>query len=574
MRQLPLADPGTPDHRSPARYLLWVASGQKATLFGGMVFGVLWMTAQAFVPAILGLAIDEGVAAGNSRRLLEWTAVLFAVGVVQAGAGIMRHRYAVVNWLTGAYRTVQVVTRHSAKLGATLPKNLATGEVVSVGASDLAHIGNILEVSARFAGAIAAFVTVAVILLTSSTTLGLVVLIGVPVMLFLLGPMLKPLQRRQFAHRDAVGELNSLGSDIVAGLRVLRGIGGEDAFSRRYRGESQQVRAAGVKVARIQSVLDAAQILLPGVFVVIVVWLGAHFALRGDLSAGSLVAFYGYATFLVMPLRTATEFADKLMRGLVAGRRVNRVLSLEPEIADPRQPVALPERGDLVDVGSGLVVRDGLLTAVVTTEAERGAELADRLGRYADGQVSFGGVTLAAANREAVRERILVSDTGAQLFTGVLREELDPAGTSTDEQLMAAIHTASAEDVLVALPDGLDADVEEKGRSFSGGQRQRLMLVRALLADPAVLVLVEPTSAVDAHTEARIADRLRAHRAGRTTVVMTSSPLLLDRVDLVAFVADGRVVATGMHRDLLLSDPRYRATVTRETEDELEGATA
>jgi ABC-type multidrug transport system fused ATPase/permease subunit len=574
MRQLPLADPGTPDHRSPARYLLWVASGQKATLFGGMVFGVLWMTAQAFVPAILGLAIDEGVAAGNSRRLLEWTAVLFAVGVVQAGAGIMRHRYAVVNWLTGAYRTVQVVTRHSAKLGATLPKNLATGEVVSVGASDLAHIGNILEVSARFAGAIAAFVTVAVILLTSSTTLGLVVLIGVPVMLFLLGPMLKPLQRRQFAHRDAVGELNSLGSDIVAGLRVLRGIGGEDAFSRRYRGESQQVRAAGVKVARIQSVLDAAQILLPGVFVVIVVWLGAHFALRGDLSAGSLVAFYGYATFLVMPLRTATEFADKLMRGLVAGRRVNRVLSLEPEIADPRRPVALPERGDLVDVGSGLVVRDGLLTAVVTTEAERGAELADRLGRYADGQVSFGGVTLAAANREAVRERILVSDTGAQLFTGVLREELDPAGTSTDEQLMAAIHTASAEDVLVALPDGLDADVEEKGRSFSGGQRQRLMLVRALLADPAVLVLVEPTSAVDAHTEARIADRLRAHRAGRTTVVMTSSPLLLDRVDLVAFVADGRVVATGMHRDLLLSDPRYRATVTRETEDELEGATA
>jgi len=539
-----------------------------------MVFGVLWMTAQAFVPAILGLAIDEGVAAGNSRRLLEWTAVLFAVGVVQAGAGIMRHRYAVVNWLTGAYRTVQVVTRHSAKLGATLPKNLATGEVVSVGASDLAHIGNILEVSARFAGAIAAFVTVAVILLTSSTTLGLVVLIGVPVMLFLLGPMLKPLQRRQFAHRDAVGELNSLGSDIVAGLRVLRGIGGEDAFSRRYRGESQQVRAAGVKVARIQSVLDAAQILLPGVFVVIVVWLGAHFALRGDLSAGSLVAFYGYATFLVMPLRTATEFADKLMRGLVAGRRVNRVLSLEPEIADPRQPVALPDRGDLVDVGSGLVVRDGLLTAVVTTEAERGAELADRLGRYADGQVSFGGVTLAAASREAVRERILVSDTGAQLFTGVLREELDPAGTSTDEQLMAAIHTASAEDVLVALPDGLDADVEEKGRSFSGGQRQRLMLVRALLADPAVLVLVEPTSAVDAHTEARIADRLRAQRAGRTTVVVTSSPLLLDRVDLVAFVADGRVVATGMHRDLLLSDPRYRATVTRETEDELEGATA
>src|SRR6266508_1597695 len=375
MRKLPLADPGTPDHRTPARYLLWVASGQKATLAGGMFFGVLWMTSQAFVPAILGRAIDEGVAAGNSRRLLFWTLALAAVGVVQAGAGIMRHRYAVVNWLTGAYRTVQAVTRHSAELGATVHKHLATGEVVSVGASDLAHIGNVLEVSARFAGAIAAFVTVAIILLGSSTTLGLVVLIGVPVMLFCLGPMLKPLQRRQFAHRDAVGELNSLGSDIVAGLRVLRGIGGEDSFSRRYRGESQQVRAAGVKVARIQSTLDATQVLLPGVFVVIVVWIGARFALHGSLSPGSLVAFYGYATFLVMPLRTATEYADKLMR-------------------------------------------------------------------YAGGRVTFGGVALAAATRDDVRERILVSDTGAQLFTGVLREELDPDGGRDDDELMAAIRTA------------------------------------------------------------------------------------------------------------------------------------
>ncbi len=575
MRQLPLADPGVPDHRSPTRYLLWVASGQLGTLAGGMLFGILWMTSQAFAPAILGRAIDEGIAAGNSKRLIEWVLLLSMVCLVQILAGIMRHRYAVVNWLTGAYRTVQVVTRQSADLGATLPKNLATGEVVSVGASDLAHIGNVLEISARFAGAIAAFVTVAIILLTTSVTLGLVVLIGVPVMLFCLGPLLKPLQRRQFAHRDAVGELNSLGSDIVSGLRVLRGIGGEDSFSRRYRAESQQVRAAGVKVARIQSTLDATQVLLPGVFVVIVVWLGAHFALKGELSPGSLVAFNGYATFLVMPLRTATEFADKLMRGLVAAGRVNRVLSLRPAIADPAEPVALPAHGDLVDTGTGLVARDGLLTAVVAAEADRAAVLADRLGRYEESEVSFGGVPLAATSRAAVRERILVSDTGSQLFTGVLRDELAPAGRVGDDELMAAIHTASAEDVLVALADGLDADVEEKGRSFSGGQRQRLILVRALLTDPAVLVLVEPTSAVDAHTEARIADRLRAHRTGRTTVVVTSSPLLLDRVDEVVFVAAGEVVAVGKHRDLLATEPRYRAVVTRETEDEaLEGARA
>ncbi|TWD79361.1 ABC-type multidrug transport system fused ATPase/permease subunit [Kribbella amoyensis] len=569
MKKLPLADPGTPDHRSAARYLLWVARGQKATLLGGMTFGILWMGAQAFIPAILGRAIDDGIAARDSEQLLRWTAVLFAVGVLQALAGIMRHRFAVSNWLSGAYRTVQVVTRKSADLGATLPKNLATGEVVSIGASDLAYIGNILEISARFTGAVVAFVVVAVILLSSSTTLGLVVLIGVPLMLFALGPMLRPLHRRQSAQRDAVGELNSLGSDIVAGLRVLRGIGGEESFSRRYRSESQEVRGAGVKVARIQSVLDAAQVFLPGIFVVTVVGLGAHFAVRGQLSAGSLVAFYGYATFLVLPLRTATEMANQLMRALVASRRIIRVLELTPDVVDPAEPVRLPDRGDLVDPVSGIRARDGLLTAVVSAEPDRAAVLADLLGRYDDAsEVRYGGVTLASATRADVRDRILVSDTGAQLFTGVLRDELDPDGRRTDDELMAAIRTASAEDVLVALADGLDSDVEEKGRSFSGGQRQRLMLVRALLRDPSVLVLVEPTSAVDAHTEARIADRLKEHRVGRSTIVLTSSPLLLDRVDEVVFVADGHVVASGKHRELLETEARYRRTVTRQTEEE------
>ncbi|GAA1608662.1 ABC transporter ATP-binding protein [Kribbella sancticallisti] len=569
MKQLPLADPGIPDHRSPARYLLWVARGQKATLAGGMAFGILWMGSQAFVPAILGRAIDEGIAGGDTERLLFWSSMLFAVGVLQALAGIMRHRFAVVNWLSGAYRTVQVVTRKSADLGATLP-NLATGEVVSVGAGDLAYIGNVLEVSARFAGAVVAFVVVAVILLSSSTLLGLVVLIGVPVMLIALGPLLSPLHKRQIAHRESIGELNSLGSDIVGGLRVLRGIGGEESFSRRYRQESQTVRSAGVKVARIQSLLDAAQVFLPGIFIVIVVGLGAHVALRGELSAGTLVAFYGYATFLVMPLRTATETADKLMRGLVAARRVNRVLALTSEVIDPAEPVRLPDRGDLVDPVSGIRARDGLLTAIVSAEPDRAAVLADRLGRYDEtSEVRYGGVTLASATRADLRARILVSDTGAQMFTGTLRQELDPDRRRTDDELMTAIRTASAEDVLVALTEGLDSEVEEKGRSFSGGQRQRLVLVRALLADPSVLVLVEPTSAVDAHTEARIAERLRDHRAGRSTVVLTSSPLLLDRVDEVIFVAAGRVVASGKHRDLLATEPQYRETVTRQTETEL-----
>ena len=147
------------------------------------------------------------------------------------------------------------------------------------------------------------------------------------------------------------------------------------------------------------------------------------------------------------------------------------------------------------------------------------------------------------------------------LFSGRLGERLDVTGRGDVER---ALLTASAQDVLDALPERLDTVVAERGRTFSGGQRQRLVLARALALDPEVLVLVEPTSAVDAHTEARIAQRLRPHRAGRTTVVTTSSPLVLAAVDEVAFLVDGKVVATGTHGDLLDTSPDYRRVVARE----------
>jgi len=564
VRQLPLEHPGVADHRSPFRFLWWLVRGQWHTLLMAMLFGVVWMVAQAVMPAIIGLAIDEGIAARDTGALVQWTLVMLGVGLVQAAAGVFRHRFAVTNWLTAAYQTVQLVTRQATHLGSTLSKRVATGEVVAIGTNDLSHVGNAMEILGRTMGAVVSFLVVAAILLNTSVTLGLVVLIGVPLLLLLVGPLLKPLQKRNLAQREMMGDLSNLATDIVSGLRVLRGIGGERVFHNRYARDSQAVRRAGVQVGRLQSVLDALQIFLPGVFVVLVVWLGARFAVEGRISAGELVAFYGYAAFLMIPLRTATEFANKWIRAFVAARRIIRVLALEPEVTDPEQAYDEPAAGsELVDVQSGMRVPAGRMTAVVADPPEAAAALADRLGRYAEGEVRWGDVPLHGLDRAVVRRRIVVSDTGSTLFSGRLREQLDIRGLG-DDAVAAALATASADDVLEALPHGLETPVTERGRSFSGGQRQRLVLARALAADPEVLILVEPTSAVDAHTEARIADRLRQHRAGRTTVVTTSSPLLLDRVDDVAFLENGVVVAFGPHRDLLRDVPAYRAVVTRE----------
>jgi ABC-type multidrug transport system fused ATPase/permease subunit len=566
MRELPLADPGMPDLRSPARFLLWVARGQAGTIALGALYGVLWAVALAITPALVGRAIDRGVAGADGGALLRWSGLVLAVGIGGAAAGIMRHRTVVVNWLTAVYRVQQLLVRHAVRLGESLPRRIAAGEVVSVGSHDVERIGGAVDITARLSGAIVSFFVVAALMLRASATLGAVVLLGVPLVSAAVGPLLRPLHDRQARRRELLGRLTTLGADTVSGLRVLRGIGGEEGFSRRYRAASQAVRAAGVAAGRVQSVLDAAQVALPGVFVVAVTWLGARLAVAGRVSVGELVAFYGYAAFLLLPVRTVTEAADKFTRALVAAGRAVRVLALEPEL-ESGSAAEPPPGATLVDGASGLVVFDGELVAVVAGVPEEATAIADRLGRLADGDgVTLGGVALRDLSLAVVRRRVLVSERDPRLFTGRLAAELDPTGAAPPERLLAALHAASAEDVMEALPDGLATEVEERGRSFSGGQRQRLVLARALVADPEVLVLDEPTSAVDAHTEARIADRLRARRQGRTTVVCTTSPLLLDRADRVVLVVDGRVVAEGRHRELIHAEPRYRAVVTREEE--------
>ena len=553
-------------HTTPGGFLWWMARGQWKTLVGGMLFGIVWMSCQAVMPAVIGRAIDRGVAAKDSSALLTYAGLMLAIGLLQAVTGIMRHRFAVTNWLTAAYRTVQLVGRQATHLGGALARKVSTGEVVAIGTNDISNLGQVMDVSARFSGAIVSFLLVAVILLSTSVPLGLLVLIGVPGLMLLIGPLLRPLAGRSAHQRHLMGELSNTASDIVGGLRVLRGIGGEDVFHDRYRRESQATRQAGVQVARLQSVLDALQVFLPGVFVVLVVWVGARYAVQGQISPGELVAFYGYSAFLMIPLRTATEYANKLIRARVSARRVIRVLALTPDHLDPADPAEPPPPGaELADARTGLRISPGLMTALVSDQPDEAAALADRLGLCApevDDDVTLGGVPLTRMRRADVRRRIVVSDTGATLFSGRLATVLDTAGGDVSR----ALATASTDDILEALPDGLDTVVAERGRTFSGGQRQRLVLARALAGDPEILVLVEPTSAVDAHTEARIASRLRGHREGRTTIVVTSSPLVLDAVDEVAFLRGGRVVATGAHRDLLENDAGYRAVVTREQE--------
>ncbi|MFE4546045.1 ABC transporter transmembrane domain-containing protein [Streptomyces sp. NPDC056785] len=576
IQDLPYPDPGVPDARSGPRFLRWLGRNQLGGQFKALAWGLLHFVAVAGLPFCVGMAVQSVVDRSGTRLAL--TGGLMAL----CGAGIavgeaMLHRAAVTNWITAAARVQQLLAHKTAQLGSALTQRVAAGEVVAVSTGDVEKIGWFVEALSRFAAAALTVVLVCVGLVLYQPALGVIVAVGVPVLALAVLPLLPRATRRADFQRERAGHATELASDTVAGLRVLRGIGGEELFLDRYRRASQEVRRAAVRSARMWSLISAVQVLLPGLLMIAVIWHGVHLARDGRITVGELVTVYSTVMLLTYPLRHFEEIAMAYSFSRPSAKRAARVLSLERATDSGGSRSAEVPRGDLYDPVTGLLAPAGRLTAVVCGDPDAAGVLAERLGGHPSVEgtsVLLGGVPLDELPLGSARTAVLVQDKDPVLLSGSLRELLDvpSSGAVSAAEALAA---AQCGDVLDALTQGsldaedpMDARITERGRSLSGGQRQRLALARSLVTDPGVLVLDEPTSAVDSHTEARIADGVRALRAGRTTVVFTSSPLLLDHADRVVLVHEGEVAAVGVHRELVLDEPRYRAVVTRETDEE------
>ncbi|MFI5677452.1 ABC transporter ATP-binding protein [Streptomyces cellulosae] len=576
IQDLPYPDPGVPDARSGPRFLRWLFRNQLGGQLKSLAWGLLHFGSVSVLPFCVGLAVQAVVDHSGSR--LAVAGALLAVCCVGNAVGeTFLHRSAITNWITAAARVQQLLARKAALLGSALTRRVAAGEVVAVSTGDVEKIGWFVEAVSRFTAAAVTIVLVCVGLVVYQPALGVVVAAGLPVLAIAVLPLLPRATRRADVQREKAGRATELASDTVAGLRVLRGIGGEELFLDRYRRASQEVRHAAVRSARMWSLISAIQVLLPGLLLIAVVWYGVHLAREGRISVGELVTVYSSVMLLTYPLRHFEEIAMAYSFSRPSARRAARVLSLERATDTGGSLAAETPSGDLYDPDTGLLAPAGRLTAVVCGDPDAAGVLAERLGGHPSEEgvsVLLGGVPLDDLPLDSARTAVLVQDKDPVLLSGSLRELLEvPASGGVGAE--AALAAAQCGDVLTALAQGsldaedpMDARITERGRSLSGGQRQRLALARSLVTDPEVLVLDEPTSAVDSHTEARIAEGLRELRAGRTTVVFTSSPLLLDHADRVALVHEGEVVAVGVHRDLVHTEPRYRAVVTRETDEE------
>jgi ABC-type multidrug transport system fused ATPase/permease subunit len=499
-RHAPYDDPGTPDLRSPWRYLWWLVEMQRWRVLAGAFWGSLWMCGLIVPPYLIAKAVEDGLRGGNRTALVWWCAALVVVAGVLALLGVARHRTMTLVRTDASLRTAQVVVRHVTTLGGVVRRKLSTGELTYLQNGDTARIAHALTSTGPGVGAVVAYAATAVLLVRISPLVAVVVLLGVPVLAVVTGPVLRRLHAVEAGYRHSQGELSSRAGDIVAGLRVLSGIGGKPAFEERFRAMSREVLKDGYRVSAWLSWVQALTWGLPALFLAVVTWIVARMAVTGAISIEDTVAVYLYVTTLIVPVSFFMEGADAIPRALVSARRVVDLLRLVPD--------------DNYSDAEPLDVKSGALTVVVPANAASAREAVERL----PGQV-------------------VVADNDDYLFAGTVREAVSVA-EHDDAALEQAMWAANATDVVEALPDGLDSHLESQGRNVSGGQRQRLRLVRALLSEPEVLVLVEPTSALDAVTEAAVARRVKEARAGRTTVVVSSSPLWVGQADQAVYLEE------------------------------------
>ncbi len=605
-----------------------------------LIFEIAAFSGTLLISWALGIALDSGLEKGLTAALIPGTLLLIAT-IGFRGFGAIGEPILIVVFMRASIGWVKAMIKGIVGVRGGGRHAIPSGEIVAAATTDNMKIGMFLNMIPSGIASLLAFALSVVLMVSISVPLGLFVAIGLPVTVGLMTFLIKPLQKRLDAQREERGKLTTLASDAVVGLRVLRGVGGEETYVKRYAEQSDKVRDTGIKVAGLQALLNGLSMAVPGVFTAVVIGGGLWEVYNGLMSYGELVSFYGYTSYMAIPIFQATRFLHTYSDAKVGAERIGKVMAIEPltgdDLVDDDVTRHVPRHADasadgritagrqphfdwasayLRDEMSGVEIRPATHTAIVAADPDVSAALAERLARTNDDDAvtvrwdytahgvpipqDLARIPLTAFPLAEVRKGIVLSDAIAQLFQGRLRSNLeannaawplprdlarqmadtgDGSGVAnrdhkdnpvaiSDNDLLLTMITADGTDIVQSLDDGLDGYVAERGRSLSGGQRQRVALARAVLTNAPVLLLVEPTSAVDSHTESRIASRLRAERAGRTTVVVSASPIVLGEADDVILLGeDGTELARGTHAELL-ADSRYHSVVHREVGDQ------
>jgi ATP-binding cassette, subfamily B, bacterial len=565
------------------RFVRAIVRSQAYGVAGAVASGLLWQTGAVAAPLVVKYAIDHGIVTHDHQALVIWLGVLLGVGLLEVVAGGFRHLYAIRNRANSDARVRDAIFAHALRLDASYHDRVGPGELLSRASSDSLHVARMMDAIGHTIGYVLTVVAVAVVMLVLDWQLALVVLLPVPFVTVGAWLYSRRYDRGTRELQESWAEASTLVEETVSGIRVVKGLGAGDALLGRFRSRSALIRDRALALARLDALFLPFLEMLPLLGIAAVLWLGGRRVVAGTLTVGSFVAFSAYVVMLVWPLRILGQRVTTVQKALAASGRITEVLEAEPALREPRRPQELerPVRGDVrlegVSFGHehGRAVLDGLDLHVAPSESlalvgatgSGKSTVAGLLARLYDpdgGRVLLDGHDLRELRLADVRRAVALVFEETFLFSESVRENirLGRPDARDDEVQRAAVLAGAT--FVEELPDGYDTVLGERGFSLSGGQRQRIAIARAILADPAVLVLDDATSAVDATKEHEIRAALAEVMRGRTTLVIAHRPATIALADRVAVLAGGRIVEQGTHAELLAGSARYRALLALE----------
>lgn len=546
------------------------------------------------VPMALGRAIDDGVVAGDATALAGWLALVALAYVVRAAAQTARMQTNVGAAVSEHDLRVQALERIIAPEGIGGPPRLP-GDLLSVLVTDVRTVSRSFIALASIPGNVVTLFGSLIAMALINGWLVLATVCTIPLLILLSVKGVAPVKRSTRRERRAEAAVAGSAADLTSGLRVIQGLSASRRATVRFRVVSREGLAATLRTRRVRGVYTGTVNASVGVFITVLTVLAGWLTLDGRISVGGLVTVVGLAQTLGPPLRalgvdTATMLAnahasgdrfcelhdspaawqvppDDSERSAPAGRpdgnsRINSGES--PDGFPDANPTGSPTHSDShplhTPVHLHVQVEDPSLQLDVPPGAHLGIvapqQVCDALAQdiVHGSHTLLNGVPASQLSPARKRALVLVAPRSPELFDDTVQANI-MLGSTRDDMLDAVVRAAALDTTIAELPHGLQTGVGEGGRHVSGGQRQRLALARALIHAPDGLVLIDPTTSIDAATTAAIAERMGELRVGRTTLIATTSPALLDRMDeVVLFDDDGHLVARAPHRELLGHD--------------------